>query len=186
MSTAQIVILLVVLAVIAAAAIVLVIQKRRKKLQIQFGPEYDRAVLETGNRLKAEAELRKRQERVEKYSLRPLSRVDRDRFQQSWRSIQSNFVDSPDRAFADADRLLGQVMASRGYPVAGFDQRAAEISVDHAPVVENYRIAHEIALRHQEGKATTEELRRGMIHYRTLFDDLAGEPLRARAAGLSS
>jgi len=187
MSTTQIVILLVILAVIAIAAVALAIQNRRRKLRIQFGAEYDRAVRETGSKLKAEAELLRRQHRVHQYSLRPLSSVDRDRFQQSWRAVQARFVDNPRDAFTEADQLLAQVMNARGYPVADFDRRAEEISVDHASVVENYRIAHEIALRHQEGKATTEELRRGMIQYRTLFEDLVGEPgLRARVAGVNT
>jgi hypothetical protein len=178
---------ILVIVVVAALAILFVMRSRSKKLQARFGPEYNRTVQETGSKFKAEAKLERLEKRVERYSIRPLSSVDRDGFQQSWRAIQATFVDDPEGAFATADQLLGQVMSARGYPVADFPQRAAEISVDHATVVERYRAGHEIALRHSQGQATTEELRQAMIHYRALFDELMGGPERSRArvAGLS-
>jgi hypothetical protein len=187
MTTTQIVVIsIVTIVIVAGIAMLLFMRNRSKKLQARFGPEYNRAVQETGSRFKAETKLEKLEQRVERYSIRDLSPVDRSRFQQSWRTIQATFVDDPERALAEADRLLGQVMSARGYPMADFTQRAAEISVDHATVVEHYRAGHNIALRHSQGKATTEELRQGMIHYRALFDELVGESERSRtrAAGL--
>jgi len=187
MTSAQVAILVIVLAAIVAGAIILYLRNRSKRLESRFGPEYQRAVAESGNRLKAEARLEKIEKRVEKYSLRPLSVAERDRFAQEWRSIQTLFADDPSRAFKEADQLLVQVMTARGYPVADFDSRVEEISVDHAPVVENYRRGHEIALVHRQGIATTEQLRQGMIHYRALFEELVGqvEAPRVRAAGVS-
>jgi hypothetical protein len=186
MTSTQIAVLVVgVIAVIGVAA-VLLLQNRTKKLRARFGPEYDRAVAKSGNRFKAEARLEKVEKRVSGYPLRPLTAADRDRFQQSWRAIQAKFVDDPARAFVEADQLLGSVMFARGYPPSDFENRAAEISVDHATVVEQYRAGHEIAVRHSQEQATTEDLRKGMVHYRALFDELMQNepaPLRARAAG---
>jgi hypothetical protein len=184
--TTQMVVLLIAVIVIVAVAVMLVLRGRSAKLRARFGPEYDRVVAETGNRFKAEAKLENVEKRVKSYSLAALSAADRDRFQQSWRNIQADFVDDPARALAEADQLLGTVMVARGYPPSDFENRAAEISVDHATVVENYRAGHDIAVRQSQRQATTEDLRKGMIHYRALFDELmAGEqvPLRARAVG---
>ena len=188
MTSAQIAVIAVVVIALIAAVVVIVLRNRTRKLRAQFGPEYDRAVAETGNRLKAEAELERVEKRVKSYPLRPLTAVDRERFQQSWRAIQAMFVDDPARAFLEADKLLGAVMSARGYPATDFEHRAAEISVDHAAAVEHYRAGHEIALRHSQSQASTEDLRRGMVHYRTLFDELMEEeavPMRARAVGRS-
>lgn len=184
MTSAQVVILVVVIAVVLAAAVLMFMRNRSKKLQERFGPEYERSVRASGGRLKGEAELEKLEKRVGSYSIRPLSSANRDRFQQSWRSIQTKFVDDPAGAFAQADGLLAEAVSARGYPMADFEQRAAEISVDHGSVVEYYRMGHAIALRQQQNQATTEELRQGMIHYRALFDELVGEPEQpsARAA----
>jgi hypothetical protein len=179
---------LVVIAVIAIVAVValVVLRRRSAKLRARFGPEYDRVVAEKGNRFKAEAQLESVEKRVKSYSLQPLSATDHDRFQHAWRKIQATFVDDPARALSEADQLIGTVMLARGYPPSDFENRAAEISVDHATVIENYRAGHDIALRHAQRQATTEDLRKGMIHYRALFDELMGEeqvPLRARAVG---
>jgi hypothetical protein len=100
---------------------------------------------------------------------------------ESWHRVQARFVDEPRGAVTEADQLLGDVMSTRGYPVSDFEQRSADMSVDHARVVENYRAAHEIALRHAQGQASTEDLRQAMIHYRTLFDELVNEPEMAGA-----
>jgi hypothetical protein len=184
--TTQMVVLTIAVIVIVAVAVILVLRGRSARLRARFGPEYDRAVAETGNRFKAEAKLENVEKRVKSYSLTALSAADRDRFQQSWRKIQADFVDDPARALAEADQLLGTVMVARGYPPSDFENRAAEISVDHATVVENYRAGHDIAVRQSQSQATTEDLRKGMIHYRALFDELMGEeqiPLRAHAAG---
>lgn len=176
MTATQILILIIVIAVVAGCAIWVLMRNRSKKLQTRFGPEYHRLVQQTGSKMKAEAELERLEKRVGHYAIHPLSTIDRDRFRQSWRSIQATFVDEPIRAFTQADELLGEVMSVRGYPTADFEQRAAELSVDHGDVVEHYRIAHEIAVRGEQSRTSTEELRQGMIHYRALFDELVGEP----------
>jgi hypothetical protein len=166
----------------------MVLRRRSANLRARFGPEYDRLVAESGNRFKAEAKLESVEKRVKSYSLKTLSAADRDRFQQAWRTIQATFVDDPGGALSDSDRLLGTVMSACGYPPSDFENRATEISVDHATVVEHYRAGHQIAVRHSQRQATTEDLRKAMIHYRALFDELMGEvqvPLRARAVGHS-
>ena len=157
-------------------------KRRTERLRTQFGGvEYTRAVQEGGGRRKAEAALDKRADRVEGMHIRPLAAGDRARFVESWGRVQARFVDGPGGAVTDADRLLGDVMSTRGYPVSDFEQRAADISVDHPRVLENYRAAHETALRQTRGQASTEDLRQAMIHYRTLFEDLVAEP-QAQAA----
>jgi hypothetical protein len=186
--TTQMVVLTIAVIVIVAVAVMLVLRGRSAKLRARFGPEYDRVVAETGNRFKAEAKLESVEKRVKSYSLTTLSAADRDRFQQSWRKIQAEFVDDPGRALAEADKLLGTVMLARGYPPSDFENRATDISVDHATVVENYRTGHDIAVLHSQRQATTEDLRKAMIHYRALFDELMGEqqvPMHARAVGRS-
>lgn len=184
LSTIQIA-LVAALAVIMFAGIAawLFLRKRRtEKLRTQFGgAEYARSVKEDGSRRHAEAELKERAERVEALNIRPLAAGDRARFVESWGRIQTRFVDGPGGAVTEADQLLGDVMSTRGYPVSDFDQRAADISVDHPLVLQNYRTAHEIALRQTQGQANTEDLRQAMIHYRTLFEELVGEPELARA-----
>ncbi|MGA2356959.1 MAG: hypothetical protein ABSG02_20890 [Terriglobales bacterium] len=168
----------VVIIVIAVVAW-LYMRKRRNStasLRKKFGPEYDRAVLVHGTGRKAEAKLEDRRARVEKLTFRDLDPAERERFLKQWDSIQSRFVDSPKGAVAEADDLLSSLMKARGYPVSDFDQRAADISVDHPRVVENYRSAHEIALRVGKDAATTEDLRTAMIHYRSLFEELVQVP----------
>lgn len=172
------IILIVMLGLIGAGAVLLFMRNRSIRLRARFGPEYDRAVRESGTRGKAEAELERLEKRVESYSIHPLSSSDQDRFQQAWRAIQARFVDDPAGAFAEADRLLAEAMFVRGYPMTDFDQQAAEISVDHGAVVQHYRAGHEIAVRQQQNRAITEELRQGMIHYRVLFVEIVGEPER--------
>jgi hypothetical protein len=188
MTSIQIALLVIVVIAVVAVAAVLLLRNRTQKLRARFGPEYDRAVAETGNKFKAEAQLEKVEKRVSQYPLRPLTAADRDRFQQLWSAIQAKFVDDPAGAFVEADQLLGAVMVARGYPPTDFDNRATEISVDHGTVVEEYRAGHDIAIRHSQRQASTEDLRKGMVHYRALFDELMREeqvPLRARAAGHS-
>ncbi len=187
LSTTQIIaiVLAVVVVVAAGIGIWLSIRKRRTgRLRTQFGgAEYTRAVKEGGGRRKAEAALDERADRVERLHIRPLAAGDRARFIESWARIQARFVDGPGSAITDADQLVGDVMSTRGYPVSDFEQRAADISVDHPLVLENYRAAHQSALLQTKGQASTEELRQAMIHYRTLFEELVGEPeLATRAA----
>jgi hypothetical protein len=133
----------------------------------------------------AEAVLYKRAERVESLRIRPLGPDDRARFVESWRRVQARFVDGPGGAVTEADQLLGDVMSKRGYPVSDFEQRTADISVDYPLVLENYRAAHEMAVRQTRGQASTEELRQAMIHYRTLFEEMVAEPEVARAKAAS-
>ena len=155
------------------------VQKRRSTtagLRQKFGPEYERAVQQQGSERKAEAKLADRQERVEKLNIRDLDPMENERFLKQWEVVQSHFVDSPKGSITEADGLVSSLMRTRGYPVSDFDQRAADISVDHPGVVENYRSAHEIALRVGKDQATTEELRTAMIHYRSLFQELVQVP----------
>jgi len=173
--------------IVLAAAVILIIavlawlymRKRRSTtadLRRKFGPEYERAVKEHGSERKAELKLADREKRVEKLIIRDLEPLERERFSKQWVSVQSRFVDSPKGAVAEADDLVSSLMTTRGYPVSDFDQRAADISVDHPRVVENYRSAHEIALRVGKDAATTEDLRTAMIHYRSLFEELVQAP----------
>lgn len=187
MDTVSIVAIVVGLAVVGLVAWYLLQRRRSEELQARYGPEYSRTVSETGDRKRAEAELLKRKERVEHLDIRPLTAEQRDRFLEQWRAVQARFVDDPKGAVTDADRLVEEVMKTRGYPIADFDQRAADLSVHHPRVVENYRAARDIALRHRRGEASTEDLRQAMVYYRELFEDLledrehAGERANERA-----
>jgi hypothetical protein len=151
-------------AVIAVAAWLYLRKRRTDELRTSFGPEYDRAVREHEDKSKAERVLEERKERVEQLHIRPLPDEDRERFAEHWRSVQAQFVDDPQGATREADRLVGEVMQARGYPVG--------VSVNHPRVVQHYRAAHGIALRHERGEAETEDLRQAMVHYRALFEDL--------------
>ncbi len=173
------------IALVAAVIVILAVvtwwymRKRRSTtadLREKFGPEYDRAVLTHGSERKAEAKLADREKRIEKFNIRDLDAMEHERYSKQWQSIQSRFVDSPKGAVAEADDLVSSVMKARGYPVSEFDQRAADISVDHPRVVENYRSAHAIALRVGKDAASTEDLRTAMIHYRSLFEELVQLP----------
>jgi hypothetical protein len=188
LSTTQLALItgLVVLVVAGIATLVFMRNRRTARLRNQFGaPEYTRAVREGGNQRRAENKLEKRAARVESFHIRALSPADHTRFLETWRKVQGRFVDSPGGAVTEADQLLGDVMSMRGYPVSNFEQRAADISVDHPLVMENYRAGHGIAVRQTQGQAGTEELRQAMIHYRTLFEELVGEPEIARAKAAS-
>jgi hypothetical protein len=159
--------------VVVAVGAWLYVRKRRGTtagLRQKFGPEYDRAVLAHGS--KAEAKLADREKRIGELNIRDLDAMEHERYSKEWQAVQSRFVDSPKGALLEADDLVSSVMKVRGYPVGDFDQRAADISVDHPRVVENYRSAHEIALRAGKEAATTEDLRTAMIHYRSLFEEL--------------
>jgi hypothetical protein len=151
------------------------LRRRRQNLQSTFGPEYERTVQRLG-RYKGEWELDKRQKRVERLPVRPLSQTDRERFAAAWRSVQAEFVDNPEAAVKRADELVRAVMATRGYPTQDFERCAEDISVDHGKVVDNYRAAHDICLRSTRQETTTEEIRQAMIHYRTFFEGLLPEP----------
>jgi len=172
MST-TVIILIVALIVVAAVAGWALWQKRRSEmLKTRFGPEYQHAVYEYGDRTRAEAALEKRAERTEKYHIRPLTHEDRDTFADEWRKTQARFVDEPRVAVREADRLVCDVMRRRGYPMGEFERRAEDLSVDHPHVVRNYRAAHQIAQADERGEASTEDLRQCMVYYRDLFDEL--------------
>jgi hypothetical protein len=184
-STTQIGIAVVVFALLLGAGIGLWYSMRKRrtaKLRNRFGStEYARAVNEGGSQRKAEAALDKRADRVDALRIRPLAAADRARFVESWARVEARFVDGPGGAVMDADKLLGDVMSTRGYPMSDFEQRVADISVDHPLVLDNYRAAHQGALRQTRGQANTEDLRQAMIHFRTLFEELVGPPEIARA-----
>jgi hypothetical protein len=166
------------IALVLAAAIGFVTSRRRRsgKLRQTFGPEYDRVVQREGNSRKAEGVLEFRQKRREKFHIRRLTSADRSSFAVRWNEVQARFVDDPRGAVTVADSLITDVIETRGYPIGEFDQRAADLSVDYPLIVENYRAAHEIAMLHSEGKASTEDLRQAMVHYRLLFQELLEEP----------
>jgi hypothetical protein len=153
----------------------LVMQKQRTlKLKQRFGPEYDLTVSELGSRVKAEAELTSREKRVAGFEIVPLTPADAVRFTQAWSALQGRFIDNPKGVVLDADHLVRELMAKRGYPMGDFEHLAADISVDHPDVVATYRAAQAIAARDERGEADTEELRKAVVHYRTLFDELLG------------
>jgi hypothetical protein len=167
------VVLVIVLLVVIGAVAWIVMQRRRSEdLRERFGPEYQRAVDELGDPRRAESELAAREKRVEKFDIRPLTAQEHDRFTQAWHSTQSHFVDEPTAAIKQAERLVTDLMRTRGYPISDFDQRAADISVDHPNVVENYRAARTIAIANEREAASTEQLRQALVHYRALFEDL--------------
>ncbi|GFZ79195.1 hypothetical protein GCM10019071_04710 [Sphingobium fuliginis] len=173
---------LLALVLVVAVAVMAIAHRRRADLRARFGPEYGRTVEMTGSARKAEAELQQREKRVAAFPIRPLSPQQADAFTDAWVRVQAQFVDDPQGAVSRADVLLAEVMEVRGYPVVDFEQRSADLSVDHPEVVQNYHAAHDIALRHARGDADTEDLRRAMIHYRALFDDLVHEPVDHRMA----
>jgi hypothetical protein len=165
----------VLIAVVAVVVWQALTRRRSSRLQEQFGPEYSRTIHSTESKREAEAELRARAERRKELEIRPLSQAGRDGYVERWQIVQAQFVDDPRTAVASADSLIQSVMADRGYPVEDFDQRAADISVDHPEVVENYRRGHGLAEASAKGTDAddpTEDLRQAMRHYRALFDEL--------------
>jgi hypothetical protein len=175
-STLTIILIVVAVLAIAFGLIIYVQRERTRRLRVRFGPEYDRLARDRGSR-RAEQELLGRQKRIEKFHIRELNPVEIDRFSVSWQSLQNQFVDTPGEAVLDADRLIRDILETRGYPMTDFEQRAADLSADHPRVIENYRAAHEIAVRHTAGNATTEELRQALVHYRALFQNLLSNKL---------
>jgi hypothetical protein len=147
-------------------------KKQSARLQQRFGPEYTRTIDELGGRTKAEAELKAREKRVEDLTITPLVPAEAARFSQAWNALQARFVDNPKGVVVQADQLVRELMVKRGYPMGDFERRAADISVDHPTVVEHYRAAQAIAARDERGEADTEELRKAVVHYRVLFDEM--------------
>ena len=156
--------------------------RRTDRLRRRFGDEYDRTVRDARDVKTAEASLEARARRVERLHIRPLTEDDQRRYGDAWMDVQTRFVDDPKSAITSADRLVGEVMSARGYPVGDFEQRVEDISVDHPTVVMNYRAARDIADNHAAGRATTEDLRLAMVHYRALFTELLGTHTVARTA----
>jgi hypothetical protein len=175
--------IIVIVLIVLALAWILMRQRRTARLRKQFGPEYERAVNESGSRQAAEAELEDRRARREKLEIVALEPAARDRYLEQWRLVQAQFVDSPTEATRAADRLINEVMRDRGYPVEDFEQRAADVSVDHPQVVDDYRAAHAVAEANERSEASTEDLRQALVHYRSLFEELL-ETHGAAAIGL--
>jgi hypothetical protein len=168
-----IVVVLAAVVIVILAALMLITRRRTSNhLKQQFGPEYDRTVQQHGDAKHAEPILLEREKRVEKFSLHPLSPVERERYAAEWASVQRRFVDDPSTAVTEAEKLVTAVMSARGYPMGDFEQRAADISVHYPTVVQNYRAAREITLRHAQGQSSTEDLRQSMVYFRSLFDEL--------------
>jgi len=173
-------IILAIMIVVAAGFTVMAAKRRR--LKERFGPEYDRAVVDQQSQRKAEAELASRERRVRNLDIRPLSAAARAEYARQWASVQERFVDEPASAVSQAQELVTAVLRDRGYPTEGFDQMLADLSVEHARNLEHYRAAHALSDASANGRASTEDLRQAMIHYRTLFSDLLGAPAAEEAA----
>jgi hypothetical protein len=175
MSATDVIVIVIVVVVVAVLAALAIRVMQRRKLRDRFGDEYQRVVDEKGGRSAAEAELRRREKVHATLELRDLSDADRVRFRDGWVAVQTLFVDDPVAAVRDGDRLVTDLVAARGYPVSDYEDRLAQLSVEHANVLNHYRDAHDISTRNDAGKATTEELRQALVHYRELFTDLLGE-----------
>ncbi|MFF3978042.1 hypothetical protein [Streptomyces sp. NPDC001828] len=172
MSLTVIIIIVAVVVLIACAVAARMVAVRRHELQERFGPEYERTVEEQDSRRAGEQELRERQERHDALDIKPLPAAARDRYSQDWARVQEQFVDRPDEAVHDADRLVTTLMSERGYPTEGYEQQVKDLSVEHGETLEHYRAAHDINERSARHQATTEELRGAMVHYRALFEEL--------------
>jgi hypothetical protein len=171
--------------VIVVAALLASRKRRSDQLKQRFGPEYDRAVLQHGDARHAETVLADREKRVEKFSIRPLPGGDRERYTEEWAGVQRRFVDDPSMAVTEADKLVTKVMTARGYPMSDFEQRTADISVNYPGVVQNYRSAREIVVRHTQGQSTTEDLRQAMVYFRSLFEELLDSSPKTEKIGVS-
>ena len=169
------------IALVAGLAIWFLVRQRRSKfLREKFGPEYDRVVSQQGDKRRGEGVLEFREKKREKLQIRPLSEANRQEFSARWNRVQAQFVDDPGGSVAEADHLMSEIMQARGYPVGNFEELADVISVDHPGVVNNYRGAHAIATGNIPGQTTTEGLRKAMVHYRSLFDELLNDTLPER------
>ena len=168
---------IVIIAILAVVAVLFLTRRRKTEhLKQKFGSEYDRLVHQHGDPQRAETVLAEREKRVSHFELRSLPPIERERYVQQWAFVQRKFVDDPKGAVNEADKLVTEVMNARGYPMSEFNQRADDISVNYPHAVGNYRAAHDIVLRHGKGQASTEDLRKAMVHFRSLFDELLGKP----------
>jgi hypothetical protein len=172
MDTGLLVAILIVLALLVVLALVAGRRLRSRRLRERFGPEYDRTVAEAGDRKQAESRLQERTARRQRLDIVPLDAAGRARYVEAWRRTQARFVDEPAEATREADRLITAVMRERGYPIDDFEQRAADVSVDHPQVVDDYRAAQAIAAANERSEASTEDLRQALVHYRSLFEEL--------------
>ncbi len=182
MSTGTLLAIIIPVAVVIlllAAVAVFLSRRRKRRLRERFGPEYDRTVEETGSRRAAEQELEDREKRHESLNVRPLDPGLAERYADEWRGVQEQFVDRPQEAVHDADRLVTALMQERGYPTDDFEQRARDLSVEHGRTLEHYRAAHEVERLSADHRATTEQLRGAMIRYRVLFDELLSDGNRS-------
>lgn len=171
-TTTAVILGIVVIALLALAAWAFLRKRHSRELREHFGPEYQDAVRKHGDPARAEAELESRRKRVAKLDIHPLPAPEQERFAGQWRATQARFVDAPAAAVSEAERLVVELMQAMGYPMGDFEQRAADISVDHPHVIEHYRVARAIAQANERGEATTEDLREAMVRYRELFEDL--------------
>ena len=186
MDTRMLVYIAIAVVIVIVVAALLASRKRRSdQLKQRFGPEYDRAVLQHGDARHAETVLADREKRVEKFSIRPLPGGDRERYTEEWAGVQRRFVDDPSMAVTEADKLVTKVMTARGYPMSDFEQRTADISVNYPGVVQNYRSAREIVVRHTQGQSTTEDLRQAMVYFRSLFEELLDSSPKTEKIGVS-
>jgi hypothetical protein len=182
MSSGTIAVIIVLAIIVVAAAVAFAVSARRRRLQRQFGPEYDQAVSQQESQLRAEAELTRRQRRVRKLNIQPLPDAARRQRQSEWQAIQEEFVDSPESAVAEAYALVTTVMHERGYPMDDDEQVMADLSVDHARTVGNFRSAQAVTREVAHGSVATEDMRQALIQYRELFADLLGEPANGEGA----
>ena len=174
----------VLLLIVAAVALLVVIglvvaaarkRKRREELRGTFGPEYDRTVEGSGKRRDAERELAERKERHDALTIRPLSAASRERYLDAWAGVQTRFVDQPVLALSEADHLVTQVMAERGYPTDGVRTQEDMLSVEHSEVLDNFRAGHAIEQANRSDSSDTEQVRQGMLHFRAVFEELVGD-----------
>jgi hypothetical protein len=183
MSPTVVIVLIIVVLLIAAVTVYGVRASRRKQLRNTFGPEYDKVVGDADSRSEGERELREREKRHAEFELQELSAESKARYSLAWEEVQIQFVDSPGEAVSTADELVTQLIGERGYPTGDYDDQLANLSVAHARTLEHYRDAHAISERNADGKASTEDLRQALVHYRALFADLLGEnPVRTEGA----
>jgi FtsZ-interacting cell division protein ZipA len=172
MDTSTLILVIVVVGIVGLLGFFVSRKQRTAHLRDRFGPEYDRVVEKADDRKAAEVELKARERRHSQLELQPLDPASAARYQEQWRETQARFVDSPSTAIQEADELITSVMRDRGYPMDDFEQRAADLSVEHPDVVNRYRAAHRVAMANQHDEASTEDLREAMIHYRSLFERL--------------
>ncbi|MEU0950510.1 hypothetical protein ABZ379_49025 [Streptomyces canus] len=183
MSTGTILAIIIpIVVVIAVVAVMAWLVVRRKKLRERFGPEYVRTVEDADSRAAGERELRAREKRHDSLDIRPLDGTVRDRYTRDWTSVQEEFVDRPEDAVHDADRLVTSLMHERGYPTQDFEQQLKDLSVEHGRTLEHYRAAHDVDALSTRHEATTEQLRGAMVHYRALFDELLSDGGETRHA----